>query len=462
MFLFKTKTNNDEAEYSRLREICCLEHRKLKEYLGYQLKTPAPLHLARLPRSTHPVRAASFSEKNMLAIKKFYYHAIHLDQPTIPKEFDLRLDFPINPSFIRRDGIVLDADLAVEMQELSISTPHTRVSFLQEDILPCNTVIYLMQELVNILNGHDLITENVVYDHRVQVNYKKLTPDDIKSLERFYKSLTRSYQRLFNIVCRSPSGQILEDAVFLPNGLLYERSVVLKWLADATLENKPCYIPNSLIEFSADDITRCHFSKIILEQIQALIVVTKHTTHVRYTAATAAQPQKYKIALPPKYERGLNILLQEVEYLNIGLRNIPAPQKMPVTFIGIIMEAIKPAPHTILLRLPNLLNPEMLDALESAKEALIALDYEAFKRIKRDCPKCTLARIPDAIDMKLSALHTYRYANFSSRLGVKYQPGWYLHSMLNKVERALRYLTSYVKAEEQAAPVLRHNRHRSF
>jgi hypothetical protein len=465
MFLRKTKKKEIERENEHMRNMCCEEYRNLKQVIGSDYKTPAPVMLRPLPSSSRPVTAATFNKEKIRPIKEFYNYLFNQGKPRSRlTDFGLWLDIPVNPVFIRGDGTVMDADLADKMQELSITTPSTRVSFEAKEILPCNTIIYLMQELLNTLNGHLIPVENLVRDKSVQIKYTRLKADDIISLERYYECLPLTYKRLFNIVCRSPSGQILEDAVFLPNGLLYEKSEVLNWLAIAAQKKQACYIPGTLIAISADDITPCRFSKNILEQILTLITVFKYNRRGTYTEAKKIQ-EKFKVQLAPQTEMELLDLIECIDELTQSLTQMPTQIKMPTSFMGIIMQTIKPH-NIVLLRQPRLLNTTMIEALDTAKLSLQSLDYRIARDFLRSNPDCTQVRAITNTYNKgivslasIMPLYNNRYAYYHHCHGGEYQPGWYVLIMLTRVDQLLRSLHSTVRAEEM---VFRHDRHRSF
>ena len=369
----------------------------------------------------------------------------------------IQLDFVCNPVFIIGDGVILDALTAAEMLQSTPPRPSPRSArqFTAQDVIPCNVIILAMRELLNIIDGKVATTTNLRLDPTVTIHYQSLTPADIQHIENYYESLTLAHQRLFNLICRGSTGHILETPILLPSGYLIEKSYALDLLNQASAARLPCYCPNSSIEYTAADLTLCEFSQNALAQIQAKLNAMRARNTVAYHgifAHSAEQDEKIsapQVSLPPPWNFERATQLQKIKNLMVTLQLAPPP---PITdnanplfvFNAIIRSVLLKDPHALLVRQPELTNADMRNVLIAAIEALQALDKKRLTDAIARNPHCTnVITIAGRLSGKQSSLHKGDWwGKVANTLGtVQYQPGWYIHDMLNKTRDLIDQLT---------------------
>ncbi len=357
------------------------------------------------------------------------------------------LDFVCNPVFILGEGDVIDKTTALGMVNDNVPSPRLRNTVKVENIIPCNPIILAMQVLLNIINGTNQATVELKIDNSVTIAYKVLTPY-LSKIESYYKMLPPKHQRLFNILCRGSTGHILEDPVFLPDGYLYEKSLVMSWLNIAYAARTPCYCPNSAIVFKEADITPCYFSQAVMnlikENINNSAPSAATSSSLGLFSGNAAEEKKNShavSALPTE----INELIEEIKKHIISLGFEPRPPRQhdpmresPMFFIGLVFDALESDPYYMPIAHEKLVNADMKSALKDAIKALETLDLDLLQKTRNQHKDST--RVKTLLGGELT-LHQNIYAKFAKVIGtVTNQPGWYVYNILNKAETTLSRL----------------------
>jgi len=192
---------------------------------------------------------------------------------------EISLDLINNPVFIR--GEVRIYDKAVVKSLLNPNgegrcPTNLNKTFRESDLIPCNSLIKAMTQLLNIIDNNNSIAPinhaDILFANATNKSRKNLSADIINMIETYYdKQLLDRQKALFDIICRDPlTGVIMDDPVYLPDGYVYDRSTIL-FCQRLAGPNKSVYnCPgNEALKFTNDDVTSCYFVKSVLEQLKA-------------------------------------------------------------------------------------------------------------------------------------------------------------------------------------------------
>ncbi len=192
---------------------------------------------------------------------------------------EISLDLINNPVFIR--GEVRIYDKAVVKSLLKANGEGTcptnlEKTFRESDLIPCNSLIKAMTQLLNIIDNKNSAAPinhtDILFANATNNSRKNLSADIINMVENYYdKQLLDRQKALFDIICRDPmTGVIMDDPVYLPDGYVYDRSTIL-FCQRLAGPNKSVYnCPgNEALKFTNEDVTACYFVKSVLEQLKA-------------------------------------------------------------------------------------------------------------------------------------------------------------------------------------------------
>lgn len=221
-----------------------------------------------------------FSADEMLKIKHHY--------ETLPEELKklidsalsderITLDYITNPAFIRGEGHIYDRSTILDILKGKDSAPcpyNPGRLFRQSDIIPCNTLIKAMRQLLNIIGGDEPVPpsqrDDILFNNKSNDKRKLITPEQIALIEIYYEKFLLPRQKvLFDIICRDPfTGIIMDDPVLLPDGHVYDRTTIALVKRFSPGDNKyPCP-GNRNISFTDEDVTTCYFVASVLEQLK--------------------------------------------------------------------------------------------------------------------------------------------------------------------------------------------------
>lgn len=199
----------------------------------------------------------------------------------------ISLDLINNPVFIRGDVRIYDHDVLKDFLHRAGGAARCptddKQRFRESDIIPCNTLIKAMEQLLNIIDNKPYTPpikySDILFANANNRSRANISPEIVNLIEMYYdKHLLDRQKALFDIICRDPvTGMIMDDPVYLPDGYVYDRSTVTfcKRLAGANKSAYPCPGSDNQITFTDADVTPCYFVKNVLEQLSKNVLAIR-------------------------------------------------------------------------------------------------------------------------------------------------------------------------------------------
>lgn len=140
-----------------------------------------------------------------------------------------------NPVFLR-DGHVYDRGelkkFLASKNGKAICPNNQDISFTEADLIPCNTLIQAIQQLLVIIETEGKVGPVIPKPKYATLEQKtdrqRIPQQLIPIIDKFYSAMPDKHKVLFDIVCRDPvCGHIMDDPVFLPDGFVYDRTIAL-------------------------------------------------------------------------------------------------------------------------------------------------------------------------------------------------------------------------------------------
>jgi len=146
------------------------------------------------------------------------------------------------------------------------------LKYKKSDIIPCNSLIIAMQQLLTIIDKGDNVEAKSIENKFLMTEQSNASADPVISddmvalMEAHYKKLPNKHKLLFDAICRDPyTHQIMVIAVLLPDGRFYD----LKTAKAALTGGGRSFCPlNDTIPFAEKDIVKAVTVNRVLAQFK--------------------------------------------------------------------------------------------------------------------------------------------------------------------------------------------------
>lgn len=280
-------TQADENSIEKLQIDYAIKQNNLEEYI----KNKSSTSLVNSILSQHPVKSISqtfakpqfeFSTEDSISIKK-HFENLPPDLQALfnaaLEDSNISLDTINNPVFLKGEGYVYDLSEIQKLLNKNANYPRNLDrKVTQKDIIPCNTLISAMFQMLNIIKGNISITRPVeVNTYMLEASKNdqdNISNEMIQMIEQYYvKGIEDKHRILFDIICRDSYTQmIMQRPCFLPDGYVYDRSTVSMLLESArSCGQDSAMCPKMNIPFKEEDITPSPMVIAVLEQLKSNI-----------------------------------------------------------------------------------------------------------------------------------------------------------------------------------------------
>lgn len=258
-------------------------------------------------------------------------------------------------------------------------TPTLDLPSTKDDVIPCNTLLRAIQLLLTKAERWKKgdKQEPVVPELKqpeVKRTYTSLTDEEVMTLEKIYKCLPPSRQLMFNVIVRD-GNEIMNRAVILPDGFVYDASVAEKQLKLVSPKGKfpaifeGCCPSNPSITFK---VVRDEIGKDIYSEIKHALYYDKVIKLLKSNAAS------FQRAVVVEGMKQLNdtVLSEERDGAIFKLsKYLEKIEKTPVIDTGIEKENENLA----------VIKANQIKVIEAAIHALQFVDVKKFHEVTKQC-----------------------------------------------------------------------------